>query len=205
MGVSGETQPPDGGPQHPFICGGSGRVGPAPGQPPDTHPTGEAHARWWTAGVTAAPGVCPSPSPKLRPWEALLVGFSGRKDGRPAHTDSQTHTHTHRHTHTDTHSHTDSHTQTHTDTHTHSYTHSFRVPGLTHGRMDDSEAMDERVGGRCGWGEPGAGGAPLLQGPGAARGPADGSRALFSTDLQPLPFRPAPLRLRRPLGLVTAF
>ena len=114
-------------------------------------------------------------------------------------------THTHRFTCLVHHTHADSHTQTHTDTHTHSYTHSFRVPGLTHGRMDDSEAMDERVGGRCGWGEPGAGGAPLLQGPGAARGPADGSRALFSTDLQPLPFRPAPLRLRRPLGLVTAF
>ena len=41
-------------------------------------------------------------------------------------------------------------------------------------------------------GEPGAGGAPLLQGPGAACGPADGSRALFCTDLQPLPFQRPP-------------
>lgn len=121
-------------------------------------------------GVTGAPGACPPPSPKLRPWEALLQVFQDGRTGDP-------------------------HTQTHT--------HNFYVPGLTTGGRTIQKPKTHTVVGDEGGGSPELEGSPPA-GPGAARGPADGSRGVLCGPAA-LPFQPPLSQAERTLGLVTAY
>ena len=165
-GASGETLPPDGDPQHPSICGGSGRVGASTRPTPRHTPGGRGSHRTVDSGGHGGAWSLPTTLPQTETLGSSACRLF-RTEGRETHT------------------------------------HSFYVPGLTTGGWTTQKPKTHTVVGDEGEGSPELEGSPPA-GPGAARGPLR-QQGCSPWACSPYPFSLPSLRLRRTLGLVTAY